>query len=44
MAGRFEAAIGYVEEMAIAIRDGRDEVPFGLGGVGRATITAGSSR
>jgi hypothetical protein len=30
MAGRFEAAIGYVEEVAVALRDGSDEVPFGL--------------
>jgi tetratricopeptide (TPR) repeat protein len=33
MAGRFEAAIGYVEELAAAMRDGRDEVPFGLAGM-----------
>jgi hypothetical protein len=34
----------YRGEVAVAIRDRRDEVPFRLGGLGRATITAGSSR
>ncbi len=33
MAGRLEPAIGYVEELSAAIRDGRDGVPFGLAGM-----------
>jgi tetratricopeptide (TPR) repeat protein len=32
MSGRAEAAVGYVEAIETALRDGRDEVPFGLAG------------
>ena len=33
MAGRLDAAISYVETIAVAIREGRDAVPFGLAGL-----------
>jgi len=33
MADRLEPAIGYVDEVAAAIRDDRDEAPFGLAGM-----------
>ena len=36
MTGRIEAAIGYVEAIGMAKRDGRDEIPFGLQGLAGA--------
>jgi hypothetical protein len=36
MTGRIEAAVGYVEAIGMAKRDGRDEIPIGLQGLAGA--------